>query len=155
MNRRQNAWMIIFTLIFLVLVSTYIFGIVSELAMVHGVKAYRLSRLSIVTPSSYMKGQPTHLNNDIFKQLVLTATNKTITNSQKLYSSSLKPAQNNLGLAVAELRVDTSPTDVSINPNTNTIYVPNWGSDNVSVIDGKSNSVIKNITVGSLPAKIS
>lgn len=51
---------------------------------------------------------------------------------------------------VATITVGSSPRGIAANPNTNRIYVA-YGSSTVSVIDGATQSVIKNITVGSNP----
>ncbi len=40
---------------------------------------------------------------------------------------------------------------VAVNPNTNTIYIANWLSNNVSVINGNTNQVIATIPVGQCP----
>ena len=40
---------------------------------------------------------------------------------------------------------------MAVNPNTNRIYVANDCSDNVSVIDGASNTVVATVAVGSGP----
>ena len=40
---------------------------------------------------------------------------------------------------------------MAVNPNTNRIYVANYGSNNVSVIDGASNTVVATVAVGSDP----
>ena len=40
---------------------------------------------------------------------------------------------------------------MAVNPNTNRIYVTNDSSDNVSVIDGASNTVVATVAVGSYP----
>jgi YVTN family beta-propeller protein len=47
------------------------------------------------------------------------------------------------------------PSGVSVNPATNIAYVANSGSSTVSVIDGKTNTVLSNITVGTTPNAIS
>jgi YVTN family beta-propeller protein len=44
--------------------------------------------------------------------------------------------------------VGISPKGVAVNPNTNHIYVANYGSDSVSVIDGTSNTVVATVAVG-------
>src|SRR6266487_1949617 len=61
---------------------------------------------------------------------------------------------------VANVSVGPSPHSVAVNPNTNLIYVSNRGfpldnitttntdSNTVSVIDGKTNKVVANVTVG-------
>ena len=51
-----------------------------------------------------------------------------------------------------------TPTALSIiyiNPKTNTIYLAYSGSNTVSVIDGKTNTVVKSIAVGVAPSAIS
>ena len=40
---------------------------------------------------------------------------------------------------------------MAVNPNTNRIYVTNWDSNNVSVIDGASNTVVATVAVGNHP----
>jgi YVTN family beta-propeller protein len=51
--------------------------------------------------------------------------------------------------------VDTgdNPRDVGVNPTTNKIYVANWGSDNVTVIDGETNGTVT-VAVGDYPQAI-
>ena len=44
---------------------------------------------------------------------------------------------------------------ISVNPSTNIVYVTNMGDNTVSVIDGKTNSVITNIKVGNSPNGVS
>ena len=46
------------------------------------------------------------------------------------------------------LLIGDNPYGISINPLTDIVYVANSGSNTVSVIDGKTNTVISNITVG-------
>ena len=43
------------------------------------------------------------------------------------------------------------PRDVAVNPNTNRIYVANYGNNDVSVIEGASNTVVASIAVGNYP----
>ena len=40
---------------------------------------------------------------------------------------------------------------MAVNPTTNRIYVANYDSNNVSVIDGASNTVVATVAVGSQP----
>jgi YVTN family beta-propeller protein len=40
---------------------------------------------------------------------------------------------------------------VTVNPNTNKVYVANWGTNNVTVVDGATLAVIKSIYVGPKP----
>lgn len=51
----------------------------------------------------------------------------------------------------AVIPVGEDPTDVEYNPITDHIYVPNSGSDTVSVIDGNTQEVIETIPVGDEP----
>lgn len=43
---------------------------------------------------------------------------------------------------------------IGVNTETNMIYVANWSDDNVSVIDGSSNSIIAFVTVGDKPVDV-
>ena len=51
--------------------------------------------------------------------------------------------------------IGVQPVDVSVNPTKNIAYVVNGYSHTVSVIDGKTNTVIANITVGKNPIAVS
>ena len=42
----------------------------------------------------------------------------------------------------------SEPEGVAVNPTTNRIYVANYDSNNVSVIDGASNTVVATVAVG-------
>jgi YVTN family beta-propeller protein len=57
---------------------------------------------------------------------------------------------NKLGVIVAN-----SPTGISVDPDTNILYVANAGSNTVSVVDGRTNSIVTNITVGDNPNSLS
>src|SRR5437879_1886640 len=66
-----------------------------------------------------------------------------------LFLTNLGPA-----FAVSEITtipVGSTPYHAAVNPNTNRIYVANYGSNNVSVIDGATSSVIATIPVGNSP----
>jgi RNA polymerase sigma factor (sigma-70 family) len=52
---------------------------------------------------------------------------------------------------IATIPVGMCPTSVGVNPETNRIYVTNYDSNDVSVIDGATNSVIATIPVGTYP----
>jgi YVTN family beta-propeller protein len=52
------------------------------------------------------------------------------------------------------IAVGNAPHSVAVNPNTDMIYVTNRDSNTVSVIDGKTNSVIKTVKVGVHPIDI-
>ena len=52
---------------------------------------------------------------------------------------------------IATMTVGTKPTGVAVNPNTNLIYVSNFISNSLSVIDGATNTVVSTIPVNSGP----
>jgi YVTN family beta-propeller protein len=53
---------------------------------------------------------------------------------------------------VASVGVGSFPFDgIATNPRLNTIYVANWFSNSVSVIDGRTNTVLATVGVGNLP----
>jgi YVTN family beta-propeller protein len=54
----------------------------------------------------------------------------------------------------ATIQVGDSPQGIAVNPNTNRIYVTNYSSNSVSVIDGDTNTVIDTIAVGNAPQGI-
>ena len=47
------------------------------------------------------------------------------------------------------------PSGVDVNPNTKMVYVTNQDSNTVSIIDGKTNNVVKTALVGKSPFRIS
>ena len=47
-----------------------------------------------------------------------------------------------LNSLAANIITGNSPWDISVNPNANFVYVTNSDSDTISVIDGKTNSVM-------------
>ena len=49
------------------------------------------------------------------------------------------------------ITVGKNPPSVAVNPKTNRIYVANYGDNTVSVIDGKTNSVVNTVKVGKNP----
>jgi YVTN family beta-propeller protein len=55
---------------------------------------------------------------------------------------------------ITRIPVGNRPHLVAVNTITNRIYVANWGSDNVSVIDGATNTVAATIPVGSGPVGV-
>jgi YVTN family beta-propeller protein len=71
----------------------------------------------------------------------------TITNGMRISGSTS-------GLESEEIAVLSRPSDVVVNPNTNTIYVVESGSNTVSVISGTTNRVVDRIDVGSTPGYI-
>ena len=56
--------------------------------------------------------------------------------------------------SAASIPVGISPYGVAINPSTNTIYVANFDSNTVSVINGTTNTVTATILVGTYPFAI-
>jgi YVTN family beta-propeller protein len=48
----------------------------------------------------------------------------------------------------------SNPFGIAVNPTTNTIYVADFGSNTVSVINGSSNTVVTTIAVGTQPTGI-
>ena len=52
---------------------------------------------------------------------------------------------------VQNIAAGNFPQDVAVNSNTNRIYVPNWGSNSVSVINAATNSVVATVGVGANP----
>jgi len=55
---------------------------------------------------------------------------------------------------VATVAVGTRPWGVAVNSSTNRIYVANYNSNNVSVIDGASNTVVATVATGSNPEQM-
>jgi len=55
---------------------------------------------------------------------------------------------------ISTVGVGAEPNDIAVNPTTNTIYVSNYGSGTVSVIDGSDNTVEATINVGDEPKGI-
>ncbi|MGH9494132.1 MAG: hypothetical protein ACRD3B_03975 [Candidatus Sulfotelmatobacter sp.] len=58
------------------------------------------------------------------------------------------------GLSTTTIPVGTVPGRIAVNQSTNRIYVANLNSNNVSVIDGESNTVIATVSVGNGPSDI-
>ena len=78
---------------------------------------------------------------DVEKMAEATASNKQSSTQQ-------------LGNTVATVSVGEAPIGIAVNPNTNMIYVVNQISNTASVIDGKTNGVVKSIAVGKGPISI-
>jgi YVTN family beta-propeller protein len=55
---------------------------------------------------------------------------------------------------VAKIAVGSGPTGMAVNPTTNRIYVTNFISSDVSVIDGVSNTVVATVPVGPSPSSV-
>lgn len=65
----------------------------------------------------------------------------------------LVPPQARAALPVpVNVPVGSSPNAIAVNEQTNKIYVSNYGSHNVTVIDGTTNAVLATIPVGDSPA---
>ena len=82
----------------------------------------------------------------------LTATNSLV----NILSGRNLPTSHNLtplNLTSGGIKVGSEPRNLAINPITNTIYVANYLSDTISVLDGNNgDKVISNIKVGKSPA---
>src|SRR5207245_1204178 len=52
---------------------------------------------------------------------------------------------------IATIPVGSEPLGVGVNPNTNRIYISNFNSNTVSVINGATNAVVATISVGTNP----
>jgi YVTN family beta-propeller protein len=59
-----------------------------------------------------------------------------------------------LSRPIETVNVGETPDGIAINPVTNKIYVSNGYTNTISVIDGKTNSVVKNIPVGTAPMRL-
>ena len=53
----------------------------------------------------------------------------------------------------ATFTVGDSPEGVAVNPVTDRVYVANSGSNGISIIDGKTNKMVDNITGGGISPK--
>ena len=71
--------------------------------------------------------------------------------SMSLLSLLLPLAGHASSASSASIPVGTYPKFLAVNQATNRVYVSNFVSNNVSVIDGDSNSVVATIPVGQLP----
>jgi len=60
-------------------------------------------------------------------------------------NTSVEASSQQLTSAINGIKVDSNPLGVAVNPITNMIYVTYLDSNIISVIDGKTNDVIKNI----------
>ncbi|MCA2998606.1 MAG: choice-of-anchor D domain-containing protein [Rhodocyclaceae bacterium] len=60
---------------------------------------------------------------------------------------------NHLPASAQTIAVGPLPSAIAVNPETNKIYVANYGSNNVTVIDGATNTTA-NVTVGTNPSAI-
>ena len=52
---------------------------------------------------------------------------------------------------ITSITVENGPVEFTYNPDNGNLYVSNYASDSVSVIDSDTNRVIATITVGSSP----
>jgi YVTN family beta-propeller protein len=63
------------------------------------------------------------------------------------YRGTLSVINGNTNTLVDTIRVGHLPIDVAVNPKTNMVYVANYASFDVSVINGSNDTVVKNITL--------
>jgi YVTN family beta-propeller protein len=61
---------------------------------------------------------------------------------------------NSSGVILSNITVGVSPSSMAVNSLTYKVYIANSGSNNVSIIDGKTNKGITNVTVGDSPSSI-
>src|SRR5690242_19140388 len=119
---------------------------------------YRLtsSRVSSLTPKACaanpsMLARRQEIMKSIYRILVLASTATAALVLVPLSAVSASPAVT----VTATIPVGTRPLSVAANSKTNTVYVANALSDNVSVVNGGINGVVATIPVGSLPQGIS
>jgi YVTN family beta-propeller protein len=75
--------------------------------------------------------------------------------SHSFPSLSVIDGNNNYQILQTNVTLDKDPLDIDINPITNKVYVTNYGDNSVSVIDGKTDQVMKKIIdVGKKPIRI-
>src|ERR1019366_2331843 len=65
--------------------------------------------------------------------------------------AAMSPPSVQAQVVTATLAAGTNPYAVTVNPITNTIYIANWNSASVTVIDGATSAVAANIYVGVTP----
>jgi YVTN family beta-propeller protein len=74
---------------------------------------------------------------------------------QELHKKTLEEiTKHTLSKQIANIPVGASPQAIGITRDTNNIYVVNTGNDSVSVIDGRTNTRVKDIKVRTLPQAI-
>lgn len=85
-----------------------------------------------------MADQPTHIYRKYFLTLVFTS----------IFLISLGMISQNAfaDQVIATIPVQNNPNGIGINPNTNMIYVSNYGNNTVSVINGETNTVVNTIS---------
>ena len=64
------------------------------------------------------------------------------------------PLSSAASAASPTVSVGSYPYGVAVNPSTNTVYVANYGSNSVSVIDGSTNTVTSTVSVGNGPSGV-
>ena len=58
------------------------------------------------------------------------------------------------GLSLTTINVGDNQSSIAVNPNTNKVYVTLLDKPILSVIDGYTNKIIENITVGKIPSSV-
>jgi len=71
-----------------------------------------------------------------------------------LFAGLAAPVTARAQAVVATPEVGTNPSGIALNPVTNKVYVSNWDSNSVSVIDGATNAVVATPAVGTNPFAI-
>jgi YVTN family beta-propeller protein len=68
--------------------------------------------------------------------------------------TSVSRAADGAPYVIATINVDTEPWGVAVIPNTRLIYVANWITSNVYIIDSRSSTVVGTVAVGSRPEAV-
>ena len=69
-------------------------------------------------------------------------------------ASNKQSSTQQLGNTVATVSVGEGPVGIAVNPNTNMIYITNFHGNTTSIIEGKTNGIVKSIAVGKRPIGI-
>jgi YVTN family beta-propeller protein len=62
--------------------------------------------------------------------------------------------EKNTQIAQQPIHVPGGPKDAAVNPTNNMIYVTNYGSDRVSIIDGTTNTILGTMSIGDGPTSV-
>ena len=89
-------------------------------------------------------GSPTEVLNEFYLMAEGKQHAEKITSSNKIDDGSSKNM----------VTRNNSPTSIIVNANNERVYVTNGGTDTVTVIDAKTNKILENIRVGSIPRDI-
>src|SRR6478752_3707819 len=127
---------------------------IREMPRINYLSIFLLSLFLTTFATSYVYSSSENIDSHHYVPLKtsLTATNSlvNILSGRNLPTS---PNLTPLNLTSGGIKVGSEPRNLAINPITNTIYVANYLSDTISVLDGNNgDKVISNIRVGKSPA---